>query len=118
MKVKCYIAGPYSDGDVGQNVRNAMLTADRLMDAGIAPYCPHLSHYQHILNPRPYAEWMSLCFEWISTCNCLLRLPGDSAGSDLEVDYAKQCGLRIYYHLHDCIAAESIPASAICEGGP
>lgn len=118
MKVKVYIAGPYSGGNVGENVRNAMLTADRIMDAGLIPYCPHLSHFQHILNPRPYSEWMAICLEWISTCNCLLRLPGDSPGADAEVEYAKQCGLRVYYHLHDLLSSESIPDLNLCEGGP
>ena len=118
MKVKAYIAGPYSGPDVCENVRNAIMTSDLLIDAGLAPFCPHLMHYQNIITPRSYQEWMSQCFEWISVCNCLIRLPGDSPGADQEVDYAKQCGLRIYYHLHDCIAAESIPNLNLCEGGP
>lgn len=119
MRVKVYIAGPYSSGDVGENVHNAMLTADRILDAGLIPYCPHLWHYQHIMTPRPQSEWLGLVMEWISMCNCIIRMPGDSAGADLEVDYAKQCGLRVYHHLHDLLAAETIPAvpSYDCEGG-
>lgn len=118
MKVKCFISGPYSQGNINENVRNAMMTFDRLVDAGLAPFIPHLYHYQDIMSPRDYNTWLSLTIEWINVCNCLIRLPGDSAGADLEVEIAKQHGLRIYHHLHDCIAAESIPAITYdCEGG-
>jgi hypothetical protein len=109
MKVKVYIAGPYTNVDVGTNVHNAMIAFDRLMDAGLVPFCPHWAHYQHIMSPRVYDEWLEYTMEWISICNCIVRLPGDSEGADREVELAKIMGLRVYHHIHDCIAAETIP---------
>ncbi|GAG05287.1 unnamed protein product, partial [marine sediment metagenome] len=33
---------------------------------------------------------------WLEVCDCVLRLPGESAGADLEVERAKELGIPVY----------------------
>lgn len=93
MKVKrIYIAGPYTGGDVARNVANAMDAAHALLDMGLKPYVPHLSHYLHVHQAREYEEWMALDLAWLDVCDALLRLPGVSPGADREVARMEELG--------------------------
>lgn len=94
--IKVYIASPYTLGDVGQNVHNAMVAADSLIDLGFAPFVPLYSHFQHIRFPRPYKTWVQLDLEWLRYCDCLLRLPGKSRGADKEVCLAIERNIPVF----------------------
>ena len=99
--LRIYIASPYTIGDVAVNVRRVLLVANELMDKGHAPYVPHLSHFQHLVAPRPYQDWLDLDFEWLKVCDCVLRLEGESKGADQEVELAKSLGIKIVYNIED-----------------
>ena len=99
--MKIYIAAPYTNGDVAQNVRKVMEVANILMDRGHYPYIPHLTHFQHIYFPRPYEDWLKLDNAFIPSCDALLRLEGKSSGADKEVELAKKLGLKIFYNLSE-----------------
>lgn len=96
-KKKVYIAGPYTKGDVAVNVRTALEVANRLADAGFVPYVPHMTHFWHLVLPRPYKFWCDYDNEFLSCCDILLRIPGDSDGADREVKLAYKLGLRVYF---------------------
>lgn len=98
---KIYIAGPYTGGDVAQNVRNAIEAANVLIENGFAPYVPHLSHFQHMLYPQEYEKWMEIDLVWVDTCDALVRLPGLSPGADREVEFATKIGIGVYIGLED-----------------
>ncbi len=85
---RVYIAGPYTKGDVVLNVRNAVLAADRVHALGFTPFVPHLTHLWHLISPHDYEFWLALDLEWLAVCDYLVRLPGESAGADREVEYA------------------------------
>ena len=74
-RIRVYVAGPYTHGDVARNVAAAMRAADALIRADAAPFVPHLSHFQHMAHPQPYEVWTALDFAWLETCEALLRLP-------------------------------------------
>lgn len=95
--IKVYIASPYTLGDVAVNVKNQMDAADTLMNLGFAPFVPLYSHFQHLMHPRPYQDWIKQDFEWISVCDCVLRLPGESKGADGEVKLADKLGLNVFF---------------------
>jgi len=99
--MKIYVASPYTIGDVAQNVRRVLLVADQLMNKGHSPYVPHLSHFQHLVCPRPYQDWLDLDFEWLKVCDCVLRLEGESKGADQEVELAKSLGIKVIYNIED-----------------
>ena len=96
---RVYVAGPYSRGDVAQNVRNAYNAASRLADAGCAPFVPHHTHFWQLMFPRSYEEWLRLDLAFLSCCDAVLRLPGESAGADGEVDQARRLGIPVFVEL-------------------
>lgn len=95
--IKVYIASPYTLGDVAVNVKVQMEIANELMDKGLNPFVPLYSHFQHMMFPRSYDYWLKRDFEWIESCDCILRLPGESSGADSEVFYAKKINKPIFY---------------------
>jgi len=96
-KVKVYIASQYSVGDKIENVNRQITMADKLMNLGFIPFVPLYSHYQHTLYPRSYDSWMELDYTWIDSCDCLLRLTGESSGADKEIEYALSIGIPAFY---------------------
>lgn len=92
---RIYIAGPYSSAPE-VNVRKALEAATALLDAGLSPYVPHLTHYWHAAFPRDYSRWMALDLEWLSISHGLLRLPGESPGADREEQEARYLGIPVF----------------------
>jgi len=101
--IRVYISGPYSNGDCGENVRVAMTVGDILMRAGFVPFIPHLAHFWHISFPHTYDEWLDWDLAWLSTCDCMLRLPGQSPGADKEVAMARALRIPVYYSVEEVI---------------
>lgn len=97
--IAVYIASPYTKGNVAQNVRASLLAADQLVALGFVPCAPLLSHFWHLVSPKPYATWMTLDKEWILRCDCLLRLPGKSSGADEEVKWAEENRIPVFYSI-------------------
>jgi hypothetical protein len=99
--IKVYIASPYTKGDVALNVKRQMECANQLMDLGFAPFVPLYTHFQHMAYPRPYKEWLEFDKIWVLTCDCLLRLDGESTGADLEVELAKENNIPVFYDISE-----------------
>lgn len=97
--IKVYIASPYSIGDVAVNVKFQLDIADDLMNMGFIPFAPLYSHFQHMAHPRPYSDWLRISLEWVKCCDCLLRLGGESKGADMEVEFANEFDLPVFYSL-------------------
>lgn len=97
--IKVYLASPYTLGDVAVNVKRQIDIANVLMNKGFAPFVPLLSHFQHMIHPRPHKDWMKVDFEWLRACDCVLKLDGESVGADDEVEYAKLLNIPVYYSL-------------------
>jgi len=96
-KIKIYIASAYTIGDVAANVKTQIDVANELMNMGFNPYVPLYSHFQHMIHPRPYQDWIERDLEWINVCDCLLRIPGKSSGADMEVQYATDLNKPVFY---------------------
>lgn len=98
MNYRLYIAGPYTKGDVAQNVAKAITVADHIMTRRpeVAVFVPHLTHFMHLMFPREYEFWLAYDIEWLSQCNALLRLEGESAGADKEVEYATSIKIPVF----------------------
>ena len=101
--IKVYIAGPYSKGDVAVNVRNAFEAANKLADLGFAPFVPHYTHFWHMMFPRPYDFWLKLDKQFLPCCDALLRLPGESHGSDTEVEFAKNLNIPVFFDIDSLV---------------
>lgn len=99
--MKIYIAGPYTKGDVALNVRNAVYAGSFVANLGHFPFIPHLTHFWHMLVPEEYDFWMRQDEEWLKVCDAILRIDGESAGADKEVEVAKSLGLPVYHSVFD-----------------
>jgi hypothetical protein len=100
---KVYIASAYTVGDVAINVKRQLDCADKLMTLGYAPFVPLLTHFQHIAHPRKYQDWVELDLEWLLSCDCVLRLEGESTGADKEVEMAKTYKIPVVYSIKELV---------------
>lgn len=96
---RLYLAGPYTQGDVAANVREAIRVADELSGRGYIVFIPHLSHFWHLVSPKPYEFWMQQDAQWLTCCDVLYRMPGPSDGADTEVAQAKDLGIPVFTDL-------------------
>lgn len=103
---KVYVAGPYTKGDVAMNVRAAIIAGDDLAQAGFTPFIPHVTHLWYLLCPHDWEFWMAYDLQWLGVCDCLLRLPGDSVGADLEMKHAQELDIPVYFTIEDVIGAD------------
>ena len=71
MKIKVYIASPYTLGDQLENVNVQMDMYSELMDLGFIPFAPLYSHYIHERHEKSYDAWMEVDYEWIDVCDCV-----------------------------------------------
>ena len=99
--MKVYIASPYTLGDVAVNVKVQMDMAHVLMNEGFFPFVPLYSHFQHMVHPRPYQDWINIDLEWVKSCDAVLRLDGESKGADGEVNFAEALGIPVFYTIKD-----------------
>jgi hypothetical protein len=99
-----FVSGPLTNGDPWANANAAIMASTKLLDAGIHPYCPHLSTLWATVTPREYEVWMALDLAWVARCDCLLRLPGKSSGADREVECARRNGVHVWHDVDNLIA--------------
>lgn len=96
--MRIYIAGPYTKGDTALNVRKACQLADYITTTTKhIPFVPHLSHFWHMMFPRPYEFWMRYDLEWLRLCGALIRYEGESTGADDEARNHMALGRPIHF---------------------
>jgi len=102
--MRVYVAGPISKGPLERNIRRALDVAAVLMANDFHPYVPHLCCFFDITHPHDYERWMELGFTFLSACHAVLRIEGESAGTDRECQYAEGLGIPVFYNIHDLIS--------------
>lgn len=91
-----YLAGPYSVNPEAMFERH-MDAAERLFSAGHTVYSPILeTHQWHQAYPHDYEWWISRDLDILSRCDGVIRLPGESPGSDKEVGHAVSLGIPVW----------------------
>jgi len=95
--MRVYIAGPYTQGDVAENIRQVIYAAEQVREAGHVPFVPHLYHLWHLISPQPPEYWRKLDIDWLVICHAFIKLDGDSKGADLEEDLCSEINIPIYY---------------------
>lgn len=96
-----YIAAPYSKGDIGENLHTVFEVADAILMKGHIPYIPHLTHFWHIVSPKPLGFWYKYDLYFLNLCDALIRIPGDSIGADREEARATQLGKTIFHSIDE-----------------
>ena len=103
-----YIAGPYTQGSEGLNVRRAIEMAEFIREhSDLTPIVPHLSHFWNRVHLHNYEYWMSMDLDIVSHCQALFRVTGKSEGADREVAWAKRKKIPVFYDCTSLFAATS-----------
>jgi hypothetical protein len=92
-----YIAGPYSKGDQVLNVRRAVEAAEEVAERcdSWVPIVPHLSMLWHAMSPHDVYYWYGYGLLLVECCQAVLRLPGESRGTEMEFARAVERGIPI-----------------------
>lgn len=115
-----YCAGPLTTGDILLNVHLAAKAGNRLLRAGFLPIVPHLFAFSEMVDPvvpdkgTSWDRWMQFCLGYVKRCDAVLRLHGPSRGADMEVAFAREHGIPVYFDEHELLLAfkkRSRPAS-------
>lgn len=107
-----YIASPYTKGEVAINTHFQCMVFDRLLtDGRVLPIAPLWSHFQHLLFPRPYEDWIAYDQGMLHLYDCCLRLTAEmpalnyvqanSGGADAEVETFVKMGKPVFYSVED-----------------
>lgn len=98
-----YIAGPFTNppGEQHANVLRMITAGHSVMNLGAAVIVPLLFYYMNEHISRPDEEWLSVDLELVTRCDYLYRMPGESAGADLEVAQAKRHEIPVFTHIGD-----------------
>jgi len=102
-----YVAGPISKGDWDHNMRQATRAYITLVHAGLTPFVPHATSQlvrdyvpdeaMRGLGTDSYEFWLDYDFSYIrDVCDCILRLPGESWGTDREEEYATALSMPVF----------------------
>lgn len=95
-----YLAGPYTlpRGGEAENTRKALLVAEELRKVGHKVFVPHLmySGWAGVFG-LTWQQVMDECLAWVTRCDALVRLPGESRGADAEAELAEDLGLTVYH---------------------
>ncbi|QGH73599.1 MAG: protein of unknown function DUF1937 [Siphoviridae sp. ct7UA22] len=109
--IRVYIAGPYrGDGKqstVEKNIYEARKVAIRIARAGLFPVCPHLNtalfDFEDGLVGFDASFWLDNYKDLVLDCDAVLRMTGQSAGSDEEVKAAQKHGIPVYFTLNELL---------------
>ena len=106
-RMSIYVCGPYTQGNVEENVERAIGFCDLLLMQGFAPICPHLSHFWDLRFKHPYDTWMELDYAYILGSDAVLWdqkfLPGPSKGAQLEKDFCFENNIPFFESVDNLI---------------
>jgi hypothetical protein len=85
-----------------------------LNEKKVLPVAPLWSHFQHLLFPRPYEDWIGYDQAMLHLYDCCLRLAAsdlagtyaqhESSGADAEVASFKRMGKPVFFSIEDLYA--------------
>jgi hypothetical protein len=80
-----------------------------LSDARVLPVAPLWTHFQHLVFPRPYQDWIDYDQEMLKLYDCCLRLNAElpdlnyvqheSSGADAEVEAFRKLGKPVFFSI-------------------
>lgn len=123
MRKRVYVAAPISRGNLTTNLHQAFRAGMSLLSAGFAPLVPHGSCFwgnrlvaAPSVGPQgvafrpekfsadvPHQVWLDIDLPWVAVADAVLRLPGESTGADMEVEFAIENGIPVFRSLPDLI---------------
>jgi nucleoside 2-deoxyribosyltransferase len=110
-----YIAGPYLGASkhhdarsylaIDENISVARKVMVELVALGYGVFCPHMhSAHMEVMAPTASADyWYEIDLHFLKSCDALLRIPGRSHGSDMEVAFALENNIKVFYSIEDLV---------------
>jgi hypothetical protein len=94
-RLRVYVAGPISS-NVFEGVQRGVAAGRQMFLDGLAPFVPHFDAFWWLPdgNWRAYLEYD---LEYVSICDAVYRLEGESKGADLECRIAEEHGIPVFY---------------------
>lgn len=130
-RTRVYIAGPITgSGNLLCNLGHAIRAFGMLLNRGYAPYLPHLTCFAEITlaameEKFSYEDWLALDEEYLTACDAVLRLEGESNGAEREVALARKLGITVYYSVDTLFSGtnpvrsiDSVGGQSVSEDGP
>lgn len=106
-----YISSPFGNKETGEpgldDLARACQVASSLIGLGFVPFAA--APWFEMLNAASqqiWQEWLTQSACWVSRCDALLRLPGDSRAADFEVDLAESLGKPVYFSVEELLRSE------------
>jgi hypothetical protein len=94
-RLRVYVAGPISS-DPMRGIHRATEVSRQMFLDGLAPFVPHWDA-QWFLPDGNWPAYLEFDLEFVSVCDAVYRLEGESAGADKEVDVAVSLGIPVFY---------------------
>jgi hypothetical protein len=99
---KVYIASAYTKGDQAMNTKFQIDIFNILLDLGFCPIVPLVSHFLHLVHPRPYEDWIKYDNALLPLYDCCLKFEHiPSSGADGEEEQFLQMGKRVFKDIFD-----------------
>jgi hypothetical protein len=110
-KIMVYIAGPMTKGDMKENVATAMDVATNLLTEGFHVILPHLNMFLEQFwadtdtAPDKWGteQWLEWDYHMLSLCDVVLRIEGESPGSDRETAFARGRRIPVVHAVNELI---------------
>ncbi|MFW6311016.1 MAG: hypothetical protein ACOC1K_02150 [Nanoarchaeota archaeon] len=104
-QIRVYIASPYTNGWMPDNVRLQLEAKNLLLDYGFKPFAPLENHFSEIYKKRDEGEWLEWDFTWLSACHIVIRIKGYdkdgkelySPGADKEIALAEELNIPFFF---------------------
>jgi len=97
--VLIYVSGPYSTGDIDENIQASRQVAIKLWEMGHAVICPHTNtaHFEQDCTAT-YEQYIWGDLLIVSRCDAMVMTCGwgESPGANKERDYAIQLNIPVY----------------------
>lgn len=106
-----YVGGPISKGDWDDNMIQATRAFNMFVYAGLTPISPHattllghtyVSERVTVANVDDYNFWLAYDFTYLrDVAHAMLRLPGESWGTDREEEYMHSIGKGVLHTIEE-----------------
>ncbi len=92
---RIYLSGPITKGNRSLSFYQACEAQRRLMLDGYAVLNPMLSMAHPDGANIEWQTWIDSDLAWVSVSDMVCRLPGESAGAEIECEYARSRGIEV-----------------------